>query len=228
MLTLVASCGSLQLRRAAPDPPSTFQRRVIKIWAEPSPNFDRNALLEGCNVWLVKGVSCELVDQDWKAHIRVYDDPKAECKTDGDSSYALAVAYEGGKIVMMTPCMRKWLGFGGIRREMFQTVFSHEVGHELGIWDHVPESCDPKDLKPRKVKVDGKTNTYTQVIKVHPNGQPICGQALMNPAYEPGVDVPTEIDALAFDVRDLTNSVRYRQGGQPVPDGQAICVFTAE
>jgi hypothetical protein len=64
---------------------------------------------------------------------------------------------------------------------MFQAVMGHEVGHELGIWEHVPPDCK--------------------------KGVTICGRALMNPTYDPDVDYITPIDALAFDARNLLYAV---------------------
>lgn len=182
-----ASCGSGIPRyqptapgETAGEPPSAS----VAVWVESDTDLPAAEASAGCGVWRVKGVACISIDSEELADIRIYADPKA-CKKNPDGATTLAIAYRGGKIEIIVDCFKK---SGVLDRHMLSAVVAHEVGHQFGIWEHVPESCAGRPLK-------------------HPSGKPVCGQALMNPAYDPVVHFVTPVDSLAFDLRDPFYSV---------------------
>jgi hypothetical protein len=93
---------------------------------------------------------------------------------------------------------------GAFEPGQLKAVMTHEVGHQLGIWDHVPYAPECKDAK------------------THPGGRKVCGPAVMNPHYNPRIGYVTEIDALAFDVRDREHSVLI---GDIPPAERPDCVY---
>jgi hypothetical protein len=88
----------------------------------------------------------------------------------------------------MVACLHR---FGGtpIADDALWPVVSHEIGHELGIWTHVPTDCD-----------DPETRT-------HPELGPVCGPALMNPMVHRGLRGITVLDHAAYDLRDEDHSI---------------------
>lgn len=197
-----------------PDPSHTNEGLVIRIWIETSPNLAPEDMLKGCEAWAVKGIRCAIVTDRRASEVQVYDDPKNECKPDKDGVMAIAWAHAGGKIVMHTPCMRKWYKFGSLDRDEVRAVFTHEIGHQLGIWNHVPNTCDLAKINPK-----------TSKLKTHPNGTKICGKAIMNPAYDPSVDFVTLLDGLAFDLRDAWSAVVSDPETPPEVSEEPGCVY---
>ena len=154
-------------------------------------------MFQGCAKWKAKNVTCVEASSKAIADVRIYaddgvcvtkddngtpDDPK-----DDKTRTTLAWAYSGGDIKMMMRCLTQ--KDGAYDAHQFAAVVTHEVGHQLGIWDHVPypPACE-----------DAKT---------HPSGRKVCGTAVMNAYYNEKIDYVTDIDALAFDVRDVKYSV---------------------
>ena len=138
--------------------------------------------------------------------MRIYADD-GECSgvdpKDNKPHKYLAWAHSGGDIRMMMRCMRHGLD-GVYDRKQFAGVVGHEVGHQLGIWNHVPEASECKEAKK------------------HPSGKDVCGEALMNAYYSDAVDAVTAIDQLAFDLRDPKYSVLVSDEPHPdLPD----CIF---
>jgi hypothetical protein len=176
------SCGPSvpRYQPKAPDEPVA----AVAIWIEEDADLPAAAVATGCDVWGVKGVVCASAAAKELADIRIRADHKA-CEKNGKGTTTLALAYWGGDIEINVDCFKK---SGKLDRHMLSAVVAHEVGHQFGIWEHVPESCDSKPT-------------------VHPNGKPVCGQALMNPYYEPAVYFVTPVDSLAFDLRDPFYSV---------------------
>lgn len=190
------SCGGSQKPKGhVPDPSDVPY--VIDVWVEDDPRMPKALVFKGCAPWKAKNVACVEAPSKAFADIRVYaddgecvlmddmdtpDDPK-----DDKKRTTLAWAYSGGDIKMMMRCLTHEDGVYDAHQ--FTAVMTHEIGHQLGIWNHVPYLP----------KCEG--------AKTHPSGKKVCGVAVMNPYYDKDVTVVTDVDALAFDVRDKRYSV---------------------
>nr|ALV85541.1 hypothetical protein [uncultured bacterium pA1] len=199
--SLLISCASVPryvdpAARASP-------RHYVHVWVQPGLSADDAHA--GCELWREKGVACVIVhDRDY-ADITVEAD-RRPCVAHDDGLRTLAEAYRGGRIVFYTSC---FMDDGTFDRQEFRTVMGHEVGHEVGIWEHVPLECGAD--APR-----------------HPDGHPICGRALMNPLYDKDVAYMTPVDSLAFDVRDPEISVLVADKADiPPPSDRPDCVYRA-
>lgn len=198
--SLLVSCASVPryadpIARASP-------RFMVHLWVQPG--LSSEDALAGCEVWRDKGVACALVRDPDEAEVRVYADAKP-CVPHDDGLRTLAEAYQGGKVVFYTACFMDGSTFD---RHQFRAVMGHEVGHEIGVWEHVPLECDDRCAR-------------------HPNGTRICGRALMNPLYDKDVYAITPTDALAFDVRDPMVSVLVEVADRPPPPDRPGCVYKA-
>jgi hypothetical protein len=187
--------------RSAPPP----EPLAVRIWVADHPRLPRADALAGCRVWAPVGLVCAITDDPELADIRVHalDGP---CVRNEDGRRTLAVAYsEGHRVEFNTRCFMDGDRFDA---HMFRAVMGHEIGHELGIWTHVPEDCEDGD------------------VRAHPAGRRVCGQAIMNPYYDKDVHFMTPIDALAFDLRDLNYAAVEIVDPPPVdaPDGPS-CVY---
>ncbi len=181
---ILAVAAALTCTACGPDPvpyePYDQPAFSLSVWLDPAkPLLDPSDSLDGCSKWLAKGVVCRIVETQAEADVKVWtnDEP---CEKDEKGNYTLAVAYGNGNIVFNSLCLGKP---GDYNRHRFRAVMTHELGHTVGIWEHVPNDCDDEHL-------------------THPSGQPICGVAVMNPMIDDDVYFVTVIDALAFDVRD--------------------------
>jgi hypothetical protein len=163
--------------------------RVVRLWVDADPGLDGPIMREGCDLWSDLGVTCTLVEDEDGAQVRVYADP-APCEPGDDGRTTLARAFGDGSIVFYVECFvsRDLLGRERVDWDAVRGVMGHEFGHVAGIWRHVPRSCE-------------------EDVLWHPDGGPVCGRALMNATYDPAVDYVTNVDALAFDLRDRKNSV---------------------
>jgi hypothetical protein len=167
---------------------------TVRIWIQPDSRIPRAAVMDGCNKWNSERITCLEVDSPKMAKIRVYADDKP-CVTKDPRNHDdltlhtyLAWAYAGGDVKMMMKCMPH--DDRTYETREFGAVITHEVGHQLGIWEHVPDSCNDEK------------------VKLHSgDGRKICGTAVMNPHYQSGIDYVTENDAMAFDERDTDTSV---------------------
>lgn len=172
---------------------------TLNIWIQPDPRLPREAVMKGCSQWKAERITCVAVDAPEKARVRIYANDDA-CHVQDKKDVTvwhtyLAWAHQGGDIKMMMGCMPH--KDGAYDPHYFAGVVTHEVGHEIGIWEHVPDVCDDKDTK-----------TPNPDIKTHAkSGKKICGQAVMNEYYHDAIDYVTEIDAMAFDERELDVSV---------------------
>lgn len=201
LLTLAAwaasSCGSSQKPPKGHRPDAKDVPYEIGVWVEDDPRMPKNVVFKGCAAWKAKNVTCVETPSKELADIRIYaddgvcvvtddmgtpDDPK-----DDKKRTTLAWAYSGGDIKMMMRCLTSKDGVYDAHQ--FAAVVTHEVGHQLGVWEHVP--YPPK----------------CESAKTHPTGGKVCGTAVMNPYYDEKVDYVTDIDALAFDLRDPRYSV---------------------
>jgi hypothetical protein len=165
---------------------------TLRLWVDDHKALSRPDALKGCEEWLPKGVQCVLAEDELFADVRVSVDDSA-CVPGDDGKRTLALAYKGGNVTFIMKCFEKADGTYDLHQ--FRAVMTHEIGHEIGIWNHVPEECDGKD-EPKPIK--------------HFGGKEVCGQAVMNRYYDKDVWFVTEIDSLAFDMRDLEYSVIYR------------------
>lgn len=201
LLTLAAwaatSCGASQKPPKGHKPDAADVAYEIDVWVEADPRMPKDLVFKGCAAWKAKNVTCVETSALELADIRVYaddgecvvvddmgtpDDPK-----DDKKRTTLAWAYSGGTIKMMMRCLsHKGDAYDA---KMIAGVVTHEVGHQLGIWEHVP--YPPK----------------CEEAKTHATGAKVCGKAVMNPYYDDDVDYVTDIDAMAFDLRDPRYSV---------------------
>ncbi len=170
----------------SPAPPADDGTRAVKVWVQDHPLLRHNAAAEGCDLWYPEGIRCDLDADERDADVRVYayDGP---CTKNADGTYTLAMASPDRNVVVWTQCFRPTPD-AKIDDDAFRTVMGHEIGHQLGVWLHVPETCAEPHL-------------------THPSGGPVCGQALMNPIYDPNVSFITGQDHLAFEMRDRDLSV---------------------
>lgn len=200
ILTLAAwaasSCGGSPKTKSN-TPSAADIPYVVTVWVQNDPRMPKEVVFKGCAAWKAKKVTCVEAVEKAFADIRVYADDGAcvrnddmgtpDDPSDDKKRTTLAWAYSGGDIKMMMGCLKRKDGVYDAHQ--FSAVVTHEVGHQLGIWSHVPypPACEK--------------------AKEHPSGRKVCGVAVMNPYYDKDVTVVTEIDALAFDVRDKRYSV---------------------
>ncbi|HTM67894.1 MAG TPA: hypothetical protein VL426_01205 [Candidatus Binatia bacterium] len=177
-------------------------RFFVRLWVQPG--LSAEDAQAGCEIWREKGVACAVVRDPDTADIRVFADHRP-CVAHDDGLRTLAEAYQGGKVIFYTSCFMDGTTFD---RHQFRAVMGHEVGHEIGVWDHVPLECDSH-------------------CRHHPHGEAICGRALMNPLYDKDVYAMTPVDALAFDVRDPMISVLVEVADRPPPPEKPGCVYRA-
>lgn len=210
MLALIAwlglSCGSSPPKAKPPKggPPEGAWR--LMIWIEDDPRMPADVVLEGCAPWKIMGVTCERTADKAVAAVRVHSDDGACQRWDDKAKRqrtTLAWAFHGGDIKMMMKCLT--MERGAVQRRQLAGVVTHEIGHQVGVWEHVPYAC-----KDAKIHAASK--------------RPICGIAVMNPYYDPQVVEPTEIDAMAFDERDPLYSVLV---SSPPPSDAPDCVYFA-
>lgn len=206
VVVMLGSCSGVRLYTRQTETHSLFAR----VWVEGDSLVPKSAVLKGCRFWEAKGLLCGLVSRPEHANIRVYSDAvrcgegdsriepskrngKSRCRhvsrAGTQPGRALAEAHHDGKIVVFTDCTAPG---GKLHEEELVITLAHEFGHQLGIWDHIPVDCDDKSA----------------VIKTHPSGSKVCGpDAVMNPSHPKGIDGITDLDALAFDLRDRRDSV---------------------
>lgn len=181
------SCGiGLEPYAAEPDAFAT-----VYLWVQDDPDLPKLDVKEGCELWLAEGIQCEVDPYERGGNVRVYasHDPCVEAPGGG---YVLATAYGGGNIIVSVECMREWFvpeDDGAISRQALKLVVGHEVGHETGMWYHVPPSCD-----------ESAANGDFEKGLVR---QGICGKALMNPDIDVNVCFITAIDDAAYRLRSL-------------------------
>lgn len=179
---LAASCGD---DRAAPEADAApHPEHHVLLWVDPVSELPVDDMLAGCDAWSGSGVGCDLVDGADASDVQIYADP-SPCEPMPDGSVVLAYATCCGPVVFFRECFRRT---GKWDHEALATVSTHEIGHQFGLWWHVSESCHGN-------------------VPKHPSGEKVCGEAVMNAYYERETATPTEIDGLAFDIRDEDHSV---------------------
>ena len=206
-LTAAACAGPVRYVRPdrPPDPPAY----ALSVWIDDHPLLDLADVVRGCIEWRAKGVICRLAADPASADVRISVDDKP-CVPDAEGLKTLALAYHDGRIVFMPKCFD---GSTDYVRRLFRAVMTHEVGHEVGIWEHVPLKCD------------GKAASH--------DGRPICGPAVMNRLADADLGFVTVVDSLAFEAR-AADDTRLRPLGSPprrgpsVKDDRSICVFRSK
>lgn len=185
-IAILAACGddipSYDLYDAEPE---SFQ--TILVWVDPHPDVPPELAREACESWRPEGVLCALAASSEEADVRIHAF-NGPCEENDDGTYPLGYAVGGGDITLIIECLRR---FGGepIAESALWPTISHEVGHQLGIWTHVPADCeDPGVLD-------------------HPEVGPVCGTALMNPMVHRGLVGITLIDHYAYELRDENGSI---------------------
>ena len=190
LCAMSAACGG-RTRSAAIEvyAPSTPQPElpVVTVWVDDDPDLPLERMRAGCDIWKAEGARCEFGGSVASSKVRIWPYHGA-CVLNDDGTYTLATAYPDGKIIFNIECFRR----GADKKydlDELAIVMGHELGHQFGVWDHVPAACDAAD------------------VKTHPDGQRVCGPALMNPIRRKDIRFLTPIDHLAFDLRSRTYSV---------------------
>lgn len=187
-------------------PPPVHPERHVFVWVDSRSGMPAEAFLDGCATWDLVGVGCDLTEDPDAADVHIFADD-SECDPDGDGSYTLAYAYCCGPIVFYSDCFL--FSDGTWDKQGIATVAAHEIGHQFGLWWHVPESC--------------------MGAPDHPTDGPVCGDAVMNPYYDPSTPEPNTVDTLAFDIRDTSLSVvddHNHHEESHTPGGAPSCVYT--
>ncbi len=210
-----SSCGAGQKPPKVHKPDAADVPYQIEVWVEDDPRIPKDLVFKGCAAWKAKNVTCVETSALELAGIRIYADD-GECVVNDDMDTpddpkddkkrtTLAWAYSGGTIKMMMKCLTRKEGVYDAKQ--LAGVVTHEVGHQLGIWEHVPYPPKCEDAK------------------THPSGRKVCGTAVMNPYYNEDVDYVTDIDALAFDLRDPKYSVLVSDvPAKDIPD----CIYRTQ
>lgn len=184
---------------------------TVKIWVQPDSDLDTDAAQEGCELWMPKGLSCDVIATESGAAARIYASHDA-CVEAEDGGYVLAVAWEGGNILVYAECVRKLFiaeEADGINRQALKLILGHEIGHQTGMWWHVPATCEDAaaadDFEKGLVRMG------------------VCGPSLMNARIDTDVCFMSDLDAAAYDLRDPTHSTFPRA---KIEETQAGCVLT--
>ncbi len=194
LVATLLSCGARPQKLQAAKPSPHDPPRTLPIWVEDDPRMPKEDVLRGCQKWQVKNVTCVEVAEIEDSKVQVYSDDgvcvEKDAVTGAITRRILAWAFYGGRITMMAQCLSK-TPEGKFNSHQLAAVVTHEVGHQLGIWDHVPDFC--KEDEPL---------IHTET------GRKICGTAVMNRHYNHAVSVVTVIDSMAFDERDPEFSLK--------------------
>ena len=174
IVVLSSSCAGSLDEPSGPDRHASYD---VLVSVEHDPRLDPRLVIKGCRVWESVGVTCGIALQDEAdVHVRVAN---AECTPVGDGFVLAEANTLDRSITIYAPCTLD----RGQNEPFIRTIFAHEIGHHLGMPEHVPLSCDDPHL-------------------TTPDGVPICGRAVMNPKIDPSFDgVITVHDLHAFESR---------------------------
>jgi hypothetical protein len=136
-------------------------------------------VLRGANFWYDTGVQALLVSDPAEADVHVipnYD----ECPPGVKGGVTLAWAHADGSIHVYVRCLSK-MG-SQVSATKLRTLIAHEMGHQHGVWNHIPNECDGNET-------------------VAANGVHVCGKAVMNSSIN-DLQMLSPLDILAFEARD--------------------------
>jgi hypothetical protein len=212
---VLAACGGNNAPQSAPETctsaagPGAYT--TIPIWVQDDPDFGISEAVQGMDLWQPKCLKGKMVATETEAVARIYGSHVACVRDDSSGGYVLAVSAPGGKIVVYLECIHDLFPLdsdGHISRLMLKLVLGHELGHESGMWFHVPATCDET-----KVASDVEKN----LVKAG-----ICGKALMNAFIHQDITAITDFDSQAYDMRDASSST-FPHLVEGMPDG---CILT--
>jgi hypothetical protein len=175
---------------------------VLGVWVQDDPDLSPTLAVDGCDFWqdAITTIVCMSTPRE-QAHIRIYGNPQL-CPPYFDEDgvvigFILAIAYGGqGTVVVNTDCL--WRPFGprtAPQAEQYRNIIAHEIGHVLGVWEHVPRACTDA------------MGALLPETPIHPSGAPICGPAIMNPFIDVALSRLTGPDILQFDRRSTDMTV---------------------
>ena len=169
----------------------------LTIWIPEDPRMPAEVLMDGCRHWQPFGMTCERARYVGDADISVSFLAEPCGAVLGDAHTGI----DGySDIRMWVSCFHD--KEGKLLAHHMEMTFTHEVGHALGV-QHVPSSCDPEVYVNERDYVDSDLKLVR-----HPNGRLVCGTAVMAPSLSSDVLTgPTDIDAMAFDLRDREKAI---------------------
>lgn len=179
---------------------------IIRLRLASDPLLDPLRTVEGCMMWRAKGVKCRIVPDGDEADVAIGISDE-ECVEAKDGSVVLARAFSANRtIVVYRNCVLRGVESRSQAQSdaLYAVIIAHEIGHQLGIWEHVPEGCD-------------------EPHQTHPVGGPVCGSAVMNPLIDVQLrGFVTGYDMMAFDLREKDMSiVRVQEQSLVIEDGGA-------
>jgi hypothetical protein len=178
-------------------------RSLVRVWVQDHQDLDVDTMIDGCGVWWPEKFVCEREKVAAQADVQVYADD-GPCVKEADGHFTLATSYHDAVIVFNVKCFDRNPD-GSIALRELHGVMGHEIGHEIGVWDHVPPTC-----------MGGE--------KVASDGERVCGIALMNPDYNGAIDSMTWEDQLAYETRAGSPS-RPAPDPDGVPDLSPLCAY---
>lgn len=189
---LLAACGD---NLTPPFPASCEEAdfrdyRTVSLWVQKDPDLGVTEAVAGCDIWSPKCLQCELAPTA-EAAAGLYVSHEDCVFNPKNGGYVLAFSEFGGRITIIMECIRQLFPVdadGHPSRKILSWVIGHEIGHEAGMWWHVPAACDEAYA----------TNDFEKDL-VHMG---ICGKALMNAFIDTSVTDLTVPDKEAFDLRD--------------------------
>ncbi len=179
---LFGGCGD----NLDPGQPSTTSFSTVHVRVTEDADLPPLEILHACSFWNEVGVQCLLVKDVLDTDIDIVANHDT-CVRSSETPLAEAVLYDA-TIVVFAGCLAR-LPDGSLVLTEYRQLIAHEIGHTLGIWDHVQDRCD------------GKEPVY--------GDRHLCGRAVMNP-YIGTLPALTDLDKLAFEHRDEPNVLDVR------------------
>jgi hypothetical protein len=184
--------------------------KTVRIWVQDDPDLGTTEASAGLDLWKEKCLKGEIVRAEFEADVRFTASHIACVRNDKSGGFTLATSIPGGKIVMFVECLRdlfKRDSDGHISRLILKLVMAHELGHEAGMWFHVPKLCD---------ETEAKSDFEKDLVRMG-----VCGRAIMNSFINQDQTHITGFDSEAYDLRDADSSTFPHLDA--MPDG---CVLT--
>jgi hypothetical protein len=135
--------------------------RTLRVTIEDHQDLDKNAIIAGANEWNIVSVQAILVPPSEAAISVKHNDE--ECVAGRAKNPPAAHAYPTNVIDFYVNGCNGRTADGKIDPAWLSKVMTHEFGHLLGVWDHIPIECDDPDEGYKYLK-----------------GQKICGPAILN------------------------------------------------